>query len=433
MHSVIKVTLVTAFMIGGLQSLSFAQKNSPAPTPDTSADSPPSFQDLLDQIRDDNDPANAPDERPQLPRPAALDNLPTVPGPKTPPVFPTDDGAPRELPWAGLEASPALAKTEDGIENTVSKLQCADNVAGYKLQAIRQITAVGDAFSCQYKHDLGQPEISSLGDPIVHILMFKPPRGRTAEDQMADFRSDTEADMASSRLSSSTPQTVRFGNQQIVCPSTTYALGSGTSAQSLTNTICDAGDWRIRIKLISKDSVDIASPEEFVSEFANAQAPAMRHADKCEAFVTRVANGQPSGVNGISYNAVAFPYAERGESCYAGHTSSAEGSMLVRYWPDNPDTPLTFDFVSPNGQYQETPSFRIQNMWANVPANEAGPDAYLLMREQADGTITIYGGYTRIPTDGRVYRDAVDAYDGETDAIFLAKQNEGGGWTMMGQ
>jgi len=141
----------------------------------------------------------------------------------------------------------------------------------------------------------------------------------------------------------------------------------------------------------------------------------------------------PSGATGISYNAVAFPYTARGDSCYAGNTSSPEGSVLVRYWPDNPNTPITVDLLSPNGQYQETPSFRIQNMWANVPAEEAGPGGYLLMREQADGTITVYLGYTRIPTDARAYRDATSAFGGETDAIFLAKQNDGGGWTMMGQ
>lgn len=390
---------------------------------ETQADPQTSFQDLLDQIQEDKETSQ------RDPHPA----VPTAPAPNSPIIFPEDDGDPRELPWDGLQASTAFAKIENGVQHTLSKLRCADTIAGYKLNHIRQITGVGEAVVCRFEHDLGSPERSSLANPNAQILMFRPPPDRTVAAQMADFQSDTEERMTDARLLSTEAQMVRFVDRDLSCPSVTYALGSGANAQHLTTTICEVGGWRIRVRHIAQQNSGAPSVADFINQFANLQAPAMDHVDKCDAFFEKVRNETPSGLTGISYNAVAFPYVERGDSCYAGSSASAEGGVIVRYWPDNPDTPITVDLLSPNGQYQETPSFRVQNMWANVPADEAGPAGYLLMREQADGTIATYIGYTRIPSDARAYQDATRAYRGETEATFLAKQNEGGGWTMMAQ
>jgi len=420
---------MTALILSGYQLPASAQTNEqPSPANEQST----SFADLLDQLGEGEQTDDA-DERPQLPRPAALDNLPTVPEPNTPPVFPAEDGEPRELPWDGLRATTAFVKIDDGVEHTLSKLRCADNIAGYKLNHIRQITEVGEAVTCRYEHDRGLPDVSSLENPTAHVLMFRPTATRTIEAQMADFQSDTEAKFETARLLSSDVHIVEFVDRELTCPSVAYALGPEANAQVLTTVICQAGDWRLRIRHIAQPDSGTPSVTAFANQLASVQAPAMRHVDRCNAFLEKLANETPSGITGISYNAVAFPYLARGDSCYAGSTTSAEGSVLVRFWPDNPDTPITIDLLSPNGQYQDKPSFRIQNMWANVPAEEAGPAAYLLMREQADGTITVYQGYTRIPTDARAYQDTTAAYNGESDAIFLARQNDGGGWTMMAQ
>ena len=94
---------------------------------------------------------------------------------------------------------------------------------------------------------------------------------------------------------------------------------------------------------------------------------------------------------------------------------------------------MTADLISANGQFQTTPSFRIQDMWASIAPEERGPAGYLLMREQADGTITVYSGYTRIPTDARFYQDSTKAYAGGTDALMVGKLNQGGGWTIAQQ
>lgn len=437
MSTLFKTVALSALLIGGAQLQASAQKNRPtpaAPAAPVPEESDRSFQDLLEQIRDRDASTEAeqddPQERPRLPTP---EGLPTLPEPNTRPVFPADDGEPRELPWAGLKASTAFEKIEGGVQHTLSKLECMDNVTNLQLETVRQYTAVGESVTCGYKFGSRQDGLRSSDDPSANVLITSPLQGQTIESQMDTFRAQTEEDDSDAVLTSSNPVVIKFADRQISCPNLTYSLGNGAGTQLLSNTICQVGDWRLRFRMIAVERDNEALPANFARQFASTQSEAIGHVDRCNAFRERLANEQPSGVTGITYNAVAFPYVEQGESCYAGNTSSEEGSIVVRFWPDNPNTPMTADFISPNGQYQATPTFRAQYMWANVPAEDVGPAAYLLMREQADGTITIYTGYTRIPTDGRFYQDAIDAYEGKTDATFLGKQNPGGGWTMMGQ
>ncbi|MEO9970922.1 MAG: hypothetical protein ABJG15_14090 [Hyphomonadaceae bacterium] len=375
-----------------------------------------SFGELLEQLQEDRDSDSS---QPGLP------DIPSVPAPKTAPVFPEPVGPDKPLPWTGLRASPAFQKTSTGVRHELSSLVCNDDVAGFELGTVEQVSALGESVSCSYR--------TAEGTPALTIVMYTRTPGKTSAGQLENLRTARMNRNPDLRELSSDTSTVSIGDKQLPCENSRLEESTPSGPEKKTFSICELGSWRMLFSLGPDAHNTSSSASDFVEQFVASQRSADQKADQCSAFGTVLASQEPSGATGISYHAEGFNYTERGEGCYAGHTSSETGSVIIRVWPNNPDTPITLDYVSTDGQFQAVPSFRIQDMWASVAEEDRGPAGYLLMREQADGTITVYSGYTRIPTDGRVYEDAAKAYRGETDAIMLAKQNPGGGWTMMAQ
>ena len=375
-----------------------------------------SFAELLEQLQEDQD-----SDRSQ----AGLPDMPSVPAPNTAPVFPEPVGPDKPLPWTGLRASPTFEKTSAGVRHELSSLVCNDDVAGFELSTVEQVTALGDSVSCSYR--------TADGTPALTIVMYTRMPGKTSAGQLANIRTARMGRNPDLRELSSGTSTVTIGDKQLPCENSMLEEATRNGPEKKRFSICELGSWRILFSMGPAAHKTTNSAEEFIEQFIGSQRSAAQKADQCRAFGTVLTSQEPSGATGISYHAEGFNYTERGEGCYAGHTSSETGSVIIRVWPNNPDTPVTLDYVSTDGQFQATPSFRIQDMWASVAEEERGPAGYLLMREQADGTITVYNGYTRIPTDSRVYEDAGKAFRGETDPIMLAKQNPGGGWTMMAQ
>lgn len=417
-----KTILIMALAFSAPQFTVSAQTETATEAPNAS------FKELLKEYRELEAKAKAeaqPKPKPKVPA-SPLPPMPEAPATKSAPVFPLDDGEPREFPWNGKRATTAFNYTDGAVHHKLSKFTCPDNtVADFKLDGIYQYSSVGENIGCSYNTKTGKGFASAFANAVTSPT--------DAQDRVDGFASGLKEKDKSAFVISTEPVTISFGSQKVNCPSATLGITNQKAGDRDTILACQFDGWTFRFRTIWNSTDEPNKTRAVVDKIASAQTEAVNHLVKCRNFRMQIADMKRSDITNLTYRAEGFAYQEKGDACYAGHSKQGALARLIRLWPENPDTPITHDYVSHNGQFQAKPAFRVQDMWARADAADRGESGYLMVQAQSNGALIFYGGYNRIPNEGSFYGDVTQAIEGTKKPTLLATQNEGGGWDMTPQ
>lgn len=319
------------------------------------------------------------------------------------------------------DAALAFSRTADGYSHWLTSTKCPSSINGVPLNQRLQFAVQGHSVKCRYTD-------SKTMRTSFSIRTF----GR--EEKLAGLVEGIASRIESNEdvLRKNALRNVEFdmAGQKISCATISFDLKPAKSGTALSESItaCNMLNWVLQI---SDRRLTSAKPgrDAIAAAFLKEQGAARQHLSSCITEARRRRELQPSKATGLNIAADRFGYKETGVPCFSGNISGKEGRdpLLLLYWPTNTDTPVTINSVSSNGRVNKLPAFHLQDMWATVPAEKRGEAGYIMVKKDADGTVSSYGGFLKIVSSGRLFGEFEKVRKGELKAQTTSKPNSAGG------
>ena len=313
------------------------------------------------------------------------------------------------------DASKAFMRSGDGYVHWLTSVNCAVENSSQPLLRRKQYTVQGHSVGCEY------------GDRKTYRANFgvRPfDKDETPASMAARVAANLEK--SDSVKSKSGPQEIKmdFAGEPIACVKISYDFEPMRTGPDFSETFvaCNmltmafSANWRGQTSNKAKGEVAI-------SAFLKDQQAARSHLRSCITEGKRRREIEPSKATGLNIAVDRFGYDERGNPCFSGNVSAKDGrdAMLLLMWPGNPDTPNTIHSVAQNGAVNRQPVFQLQDLWAGVAATERGPGGYIMVKKDADGTLSSFGGFLRIVNSGTVYGNYLKVLSGELKPQTVSK------------
>ncbi len=319
------------------------------------------------------------------------------------------------------DAAQAFIQSGDAYVHWLTSMKCPVETSGVPLNVRRQYTIQGHSVACSYGD----------GKTIRTSFNFRPfDRDETPSTMVERISASIEEGGKIAAKNDVQEVRMDFAGEPIACVKVTYDYQPGSSGVKISESImaCNMLTWALSVNWTGRTS-EKARGDALIEDFLKKQQATRQHLRSCIAEGKKRREMQPSSATGLSIAVDRFGYQEKGNPCFSGNISAREGRdpLLILVWPGNSDTPTTLHSVAQNGVVNRQPVFQLQDMWATVPASERGPGGYVMVKQDADGTVSSYGGYLKIVSSGSIYENYLKVLSGELKAQTSSKPNKAGG------
>ena len=305
--------------------------------------------------------------------------------------------------WSILKDSQTKAfdTGKDGYHHRLSGFYCPNSMFGVKLAERKQYWQQGQSVGCRYAVPNAaniQFSIENSNQPIPANYFI---RGKTEQ---------FEKDFPKLKKISSGPQKMRIGRLEVDCETAAFTRGS---KNQINENIWSCSGNGFNLKVSATATAEAGDLRSGITNFLVAQTDFSDHHQSCQTTMKDIANASPSKRTGLYVNAANFDFKLAGRQCYAGAIKGDGNRYLISYWPDNPDTPVTVQLFDNSGNTAATPLYRVQDMFAGVPAEQRKEEAGFLLISQDESVRTVFSGYARIPMPGSIFGDVKKVEMGE--------------------